>query len=179
HHLVVRAGATRETVPVPVDGNSRPITIRFDEALSASSGVRFEPGPYGIEIENVTLRQGKVVGSADRAPESLRVDGTRALPAVQPDPGSGTAPLPVGETVGSPDGDRVVALPLPPTPANVVWLEADVRLLKPMDPDTWKLVEASYRNVLDFEGLENARRRTYLSGGTTAGGTHARSGLHR
>jgi hypothetical protein len=72
-------------------------------------------------------------------------------------------------------GDVISASDLPPdadetrlvirfqqSPEEVASLRLDLRLLKPIDLQTWGLVEASHRNVLAFDQLEEARERSAL-----------------
>lgn len=163
HHLVVRLGTGADTVPVQVDGRFHDVVARFSRPVGPARTLTLAPGPYAAELGSLTLEGGDEVGRADRPTPSLSESGrwTTRTALVRSD--REAEELPTGETVGSsPTGERLV-VELGEAPPDIVTATLHLRLLKPIDLPTWSLVEASYRNLLDFAGLTGARRRSFLA----------------
>lgn len=162
HHLIVRAGEAADTVPVSVDGRFHDVVARFDRPTGPVTTVHLEPGPYAAEVRALALEAGAELGRADRplptaSMTDLRREGSPVLRSRRT-----VDAFPTGETVGSGELQPVLDIPLTDAPATTVRARIEIRLLKPIEAAAWKLVQASYRNVLDFEGLEEARRRALL-----------------
>jgi hypothetical protein len=53
-----------------------------------------------------------------------------------------------------------VRLEVPPQPRGIAAVRLTLRLVKPLDPDLWTMVEKSYKNLLRYDDLEAARARS-------------------
>lgn len=162
HHLVVRAGEAADTVPVTVDGRFHDVVARFDRPTGPITTVHLEPGPYAAELRRLVLEGGVELGRAEGRLPTASIAGIRREGSPVLRSRRAVDAFPTGETVGSRPPRPVLDVPSTDAPATTARARLEIRLLKPIEASTWKLVEASYRNVLDFEGLEAARRRTRL-----------------
>ena len=59
-----------------------------------------------------------------------------------------------------PQAETTLGIALQRSTTNVATVRLELRLLKPVDPQTWDMVEASHRNLLAFAALEDARERS-------------------
>lgn len=138
--LALRVGTSASWTVIPVDGawHDVALTGRFPD----SSSLRLGTAGFPLEVREVRLdlplRAG-VVG-----PVSTRSSPAGPLVAEPGDPGS------------------ELDVALPPGVREGVRLRFQVRVRRPVDAETWGMVETSYRNRLDPEGVPRAAARVVV-----------------
>ncbi len=138
--LAVHVGTSTTWSVVPVDGVWHEVTLTG--SFPDSSSVRLGTAGFPLDIRNV------------------RVD----LPLRAGVPGPVTTRGSTGDPVvagpGSPGTEVVV--PVPAGTSDGVRLRFQVRIRRPVDEETWTMVETSYRNRLDPDGPRRSAARVVV-----------------
>lgn len=189
--LTVEVGGAADTVPVRVDGRYRAVRVTLPWTPERADSLKLTAGPFSVEVRGIELEgamrrgelgktleempppAGQTWSAAGVLPEELESRSDRA-PGVPP-----WAPRVVllrpGQVV-SPDDlpparpETTLGIALQGSTEEVASVRLDLRLLKPVDPQTWDMVETSHRNLLAFAALEDARKRSaFLEPGSEPG----------
>lgn len=150
--LQIEAGAASRTVPVMVDAQAHDVSTLISLRARAGERLALDAGGLPVEVEWVKLDAPLVAGRTPAPPIVL-----------QPTDGRAWAFVPVTAA-----GDTAAArrarpnITLDGNSDGVEQIEMRVRLKKPVDPTLWTMVERSYRNRLDFEGLARARASSFM-----------------
>lgn len=151
-NLFVTVGDSTALIRVPFDGRWHQIRL----LLPTTSG------PLVVEVETNGFTM--AVGTPLVVP-ALR---TGIQPVAKPPRASATAQwqgdgatLEEGRYVAARKDARLfVTIPAGETP--VTQIRFDVRMFKPVDPETWSMARSSYRNLLNEEGFRAAAARAQL-----------------
>ncbi len=148
-------------VHVPVDGRFHDIEVVLPASRECDA-VSIDTEGLSVEIDRVGIETAATVGGVGGSRvEVASADAEWELADFEPTPsGSLRATGPASRAT----------LHLHGTAGPVVRLRARVRLFKPLDPASWQQVRTSYRNLLDFDGLEAAERRTVVCPPVAPGG---------
>lgn len=183
HDLAVELGGSADTVPVRVDGRYRMARIALPEPAASADSLEIHAGTFSVEVRRIELQGvvrrgelgrvledvrppgGKTWSAAGVVPEELdgRSDRAPGVPPWAPRTvllRPGQAPSP--DDLPPPPPETTLAIALASPTGEVASLELDLRLLKPVDRETWNRVETSYRSLLAFAELEDARDRSAL-----------------
>ncbi|MFQ5690915.1 MAG: tetratricopeptide repeat protein [Gemmatimonadota bacterium] len=163
HELGVILGRDTATVRVRVDGRWKAVHASLPGAPRAGGDtLLLDSGPYGIEIERLELAREMPAGEPGRGLGALAppegVWRRAAMPPMEHIENSSGEPGTSGPGAGL--GRHPLAIPLPPDSAPVTTIRIRLRLIKPIDRVTWERVEASYRDLLDPDGLASAAWRS-------------------
>jgi hypothetical protein len=148
--FTVTAGDSSVSVPVSVDGNAHVVEL----ALARPAGWRGElviaSPSYPLAIEEVSLEPSIAVGVA--AARSWRpIDVTAVSASHMTRSGAGWVPG---------DSTAAVRIPLQADAGGIARIRLTMRAFKLMDAKLWITIQQSYKNLLDANGLANARART-------------------
>ncbi len=146
HKATVELGGVVLPADVRVDGRYHGIEaplVADAGAPARGRSVTVNGGPHPIRVAAVTLVQPRRAGVLDPEPIELGVPG--GWSGEDEMGGAGAARIPIGAS------DVEVAR------ARVV-----LRLLKPVDAETWEMIATSYRNLLANDALEVARERSVV-----------------
>lgn len=138
--LPLSLGGTTSATVVPVDGDWHDVALtgHFSDSLS----LRLGTAGFPLEVRDVRLDLPLRAG----APGPVMTRGSSADPVIA-DPGD--------------PGTEVTVLLPPGAPAGVR-LRFQVRIRRPVDAETWRMVETSYRNRLDPGGSLRAAARVVV-----------------
>ena len=181
HEMSVEIGGIVSTVPVRVDGRYRNVRVALGGLAETADSLRLNAGPYSVEVQRIdvegavrrgelgkTLRvvqtpAGQTWAAAGALPDELdsRSDVAPGVPPWAPRtvllrPGQVVSP----DDLPPPQAETTLGIALQRSTTNVATVRLELRLLKPVDPQTWDMVEASHRNLLAFAALEDARERS-------------------
>ena len=146
--LSIRAEGASASRSVRVDGRSHELLVSFAPSDGWNGAVTITAGPYPLTIEEAGVRPSIRVGQPFAGQEhSLPL----AVPSRMIQSGAGWVP------VDSSAGLQVV---VPPEWRDVGTLRLRVRVFKLMDETLWNQVKNAYRNLLDYDGVADAERRT-------------------
>lgn len=142
--MTFEAGGRRARIELPVDGAPHTVEAVLDEAEGAAAGVVLDPAGYAVRVERVELVGSATVGRAGPPP---------VHEPAPPDEVFVPAP-------GVPSGGALELGPAPPfAPARARLV---LTAFKALPEELWSLVETSYENTLDSEGLAAARARAWV-----------------
>ena len=170
HHLLVQLG---EGEPVPeatlVDGRFHelrvPLTDSMDAALRAAGGITLGPGQYGIEVRAVVVEYALPPGLPPVPEQRVTPPGPTAWVLAST---TETTPPSIFERVREPafdsHPDRRLRIPLEPAATPLAALRLELRLVKPVDAETWNMVRIAHRNRLEFALLDSIRARSFVTG---------------
>jgi tetratricopeptide (TPR) repeat protein len=148
-------------VRVPVDGRRHTVEGAFPDPVDGGDALELRPGPFGLEVAEVRLRGPVSAGLPTPADSNIRAAVGPWTSAARPEWTATEFEDVAGDSSLLP---HVVRVAVPDAPDPVTAAELHVRLLKPVDEATWARVETSYRNLIDYEGLEQARLRSFVAG---------------
>ncbi len=150
-HLTLRVGDQIVDVPVLADGRPHALDVALPAALPAgwSGDVMLGSSIYPVAIEQATLVGPLMVGRAD-VRDSVPLSMTATRSDFMTRSGSGWVPA---------DSSAALRLPVAAS-SGVARVRLTVRVFKQLDASLWKVVQKSYRNLLDADGLADAVART-------------------
>lgn len=151
-NLLVTVGDSTALIRVPFDGRWHQVRL----LLPPTSG------PLVVEVETNGFTM------AVDAPRVVPALSVGIQPVAMPAHASGTArwqgdgaTLEAGRYVAARKDARLFAtVPAGETPATLI--RFDVRMFKPVDPETWSMARRSYSNLLNEEGFRAAAARAQL-----------------
>lgn len=138
--IPVRVGGTETWRVVPVDGAWHEVGLTG--RLPDSTSFRLATAGFPLEVREVRVDLPLRAG----VPGSVTTRASTAAPAVA-EPGVPGTELEVALPAGASEGVR---------------LRFQVRVRRPVDQETWTMVETSYRNRLDPEGVRRAADRVVV-----------------
>lgn len=138
--IPVRVGGAETWRVVPVDGAWHEVALTGH--LPDSSSFRLATAGFPLEVREVRVDLPLRAG----LPGPATTHASSAAPAVAP-PGVPGTELEVALPAGASEGGR---------------LRFQVRVRRPVDQETWTMVETSYRNRLDPEGARRAAARVVV-----------------
>lgn len=147
HDAGIEVGDGIGRADVRVDGRYHEIDVPLvTEAAAPASGrsLSIDVGPYPTRIANITLMPPLRAGILEAAPITLDSPGGWSN-GTEAEKASGTLRVPVGSSEIEVARARIV-----------------LRLLKPVDAESWGLIATSYRNLLEGDALEVARERSAI-----------------
>ena len=136
------------TRSVQVDGRSHELEVSLGPSEGWDGSVTIEADPYPLIVEEAYVRPAMRVGQSVAGGER-RLPDLVARRMVRS--GAGWAPE---------DSSGALRVVVPPEWRDVGTLRLRVRVFKLTDATLWKQVTTAYRNLLDYNGLAEAERRT-------------------
>ena len=150
HEITVRVAGVTTVTTVPVDGEAHEFGIMTPLPANRADTLLVETGGLQVEVEQATLQPALLAGSAPAEPVTLRASTARWL----------LTPVASADSVAPPTS--AFSIPLPSVDGTTERIDLRLRIKKPADPLLWSMVERSYRNQLDTDGLTRARAVTYV-----------------
>ena len=148
-------GQSSASVNVPVDGRFHDVELRITQLPETAGELVLQPGPFAIEIKQVTLQHPATVGvlgvgSAQLWPgqtswrfQEMAPIGTNGFRALGP--------------------GAALRLVVPAQPRGVGEIHLSLRLFKPLDKDLSEMIRKSYHNLLRHDALKAMRDRSVAS----------------
>ena len=134
-------GDTTVLLELPVDGRFHDVTTLLPRAANWRGLLSLNTGGLEVEIERVILRAPIVTGQLGKDSVVLRRAESESWRVVS---------------------DSAFGVQLQAGVRGLEQVELRMRARKPVDKALWTLVERSYRNLLDTEGLARARAASYV-----------------
>jgi tetratricopeptide (TPR) repeat protein len=148
HTVAVELGNGSGRADVRADGRDHEVDVPLvagDGSVAARGrSLSIDGAPYPTRVAGVTLI------------EPLRAGVLEADPIELGRPGGWSNE---GADAGS---DAAVRVPVGPTDVEIARAHIVLRLLKPVDTETWELITTSYLNLLERDALEAARERSVI-----------------
>jgi tetratricopeptide (TPR) repeat protein len=135
------AGDTTLLLELPVDGQFHDVTALLSRAANWRGLLSLNTGGLEVEIERVLLSAPIVTGQLGRDSVVLQKAAGESWRVVS---------------------DSAFGLQLQAGARGLERVELRMRARKPVDQPLWTLVERSYRNLLDTEGLTRARAMSFV-----------------
>ena len=149
------------TTHVSVDGQFHDLVVHLPQPAGWPGEIALHTDGYSVEVENITLTSPLVVGqdsSITTVPIWNRGVLMRDKNAWRTNQmtfiSSGKY-----QAIGT---DSVIYIAIPDQPRGIDKANLRLRFFKEQDTTLWDMVEKSYRNLLDFDGLAAVRQRLFV-----------------
>lgn len=146
--VTIQAEGAMASHSVRVDGRSHELQIPLAPSAGWDGTVTIAAGPYPLAIEAVFVRSPMRVGQTDAG-----VEHSLPVPTAIRMTRSGAGWVPEDSSAG-------LQVSVPPEWRDVASLRVGVRVFNLTDAVSWKQFAKAYRNLLDYDGLAAAERRT-------------------
>ncbi len=155
-NLKLMLGDLTVMIGVPVDGEFHDLEVTARQRQGWSGEMAIYTGGFSVEIEHVMLKAPLVIG---------RTGSTTSLvwPGKTLWQFEGLEPISIStyRTLGD---NSVLRINLQEQPQGIDRVHIRIRLFKKSDVKLWDMVEKSYKNLLDKDGLMFAQRRMLTAG---------------
>jgi tetratricopeptide (TPR) repeat protein len=150
-NVTVALGDLSTTVGVQVDGNWHDIEVRLRQKQGWAGTLAIYSGGLSVEIEHVMLKAPVLIGEISNLTSHIWSGETswqtKEMECINV------------ESYRSLGNDSVARLDLQVQPQGVDKICIRLRLFKKYDKELWNMVDKSYHNMLDIEGLTSVRNR--------------------
>ena len=142
------AGDSTFLLEMPADEYFHDLSVLFPKPAGWRGGLGFETGGLQLELERVTVLGALQIGKLGR-------DSVVFAPTAEP---WITNPINAADSARAQASGLQVSAPA----GGVERIILRARMRKPVDPALWAMVERSYRNLLNTDGLARARAASFL-----------------